>query len=197
MIYSLNGKVVHLEQNLAVIECGGVGYAVRTSAQTSASLKIDENARLFTYMHLSENNAEIFGFTDDFELTAFKLLLSVSGVGPKAALSVLSSLTAGDFALAVISEENERLVKCPGIGAKTASRIILELKEKLAKMTGEGSVSRLKSVGTKGNFAAEAISALVVLGFAASDAAKALDGVEAGTSTSEMIKLALRKLSKR
>ena len=134
MIYSVRGRLAAVEPNLAVVECAGVGYAVRTSSVTVSRLPaIGEEAMLYTYLHISENAAELFGFRDQNELSCFKMLISVTRVGPKAALSVLSSVTPERFALCVASGDAKTISKAPGIGLKTAQRIILELKDKMSK----------------------------------------------------------------
>ena len=133
MIYSVNGTVDLIEPNLAVIDCGGVGYACRTTANTLSQLKIGEKAKLLTYLSVREDAVELFGFYDAAELNCFKMLISVSGVGPKAALSILSGMTPQAFALCVASGDGKTLTNAPGIGRKTAERIVLELKDKVSK----------------------------------------------------------------
>ena len=133
MIYSVRGKLTHIENNLAVVECAGVGYAVRTSAVTISRLpEMGEETTLYTYLHISENSIDLFGFADQGELNCFKMLLGVTRVGPRAALSVLSSVTVEQFALAVASGDAKTLSRAPGLGMKTAQRIILELKDKIS-----------------------------------------------------------------
>ena len=144
MIYSVNGTVDLIEPNLAVIDCGGVGYACRTTANTLSQLKIGEKAKLLTYLSVREDAVELFGFYDAAELNCFKMLISVSGVGPKAALSILSGMTPQAFALCVASGDGKTLTNAPGIGRKTAERIVLELKDKVSKQdvaAGKGQCS--------------------------------------------------------
>ena len=133
MIYSVNGVVDAIEPNLAVIDCGGVGYACRTTSNTLAMLKTGEKAKLYTFLSVREDAAELFGFYDFSELNCFKMLISVSGVGPKAALSILSGMTPQAFALCVAAGDSKLLTSAPGIGKKIAERIVLELKDKVAK----------------------------------------------------------------
>ena len=134
MIYSVHGKLVHLEPNLAVVECGGVGYGVRTSAVTVSRLPaMGEEVTLYTYLHVTDAGIDLFGFYDSYELSCFKMLLGVTRVGPKAALGVLSTVTAEQFAMAVAAGDFKTLAKAPGLGSKTAQRIVLELKDKLKK----------------------------------------------------------------
>ncbi len=197
MIYSVRGEVVHKEANLAVIECGGVGYGCRTTDNTLSQLKTGEEAKLLTYMHFSQDNAELFGFFDKSELYCFKLLLTVSGVGPKAALSVLSGLDTNSFALIVATGDHKRLQKIKGVGPKMAQRIVLELKDKLAKgdMPQTGStLSSVPSAAAPSGTAGEALAALMVLGFSEAEAENALSGLDSSLPIEQLIKAALKKL---
>lgn len=198
MIYSVRGILTYTEPNLAVVECGGVGYSCRTTANTLSSLKKNEEVKLLTYLHVREDAVELFGFGDNAELSAFKMLISVSGVGPKAALSILSDLSPQGFALCVVSGDSKLLTRSPGIGAKIAQRIILELKDKIDKQRNFSSDDfKLASSGNNiptGNSASEAVSALVMLGFSAGQASHALEGLGADLSTAELIKAALKRL---
>lgn len=198
MIYSLRGKLTHLEPNFAVIECAGVGYGVRTSAVTVSRLpKVGEEATLYTYLHITEAGLDLFGFWDMGELSCFKMLIGVTRVGPKAALSVLSSVTAEQFALCVASGDTKTLSRAPGLGMKTAQRIILELKDKISKEQAAAGFSELPAVAAvqPASNAGEAISALVVLGYSQSEAASAVAKLPAETPVEEMIKAALKKLA--
>lgn len=199
MIYSVHGKVVHMEQNLAVIECAGVGYGCRTTAYTLSQLAIGEETTLLTCMNVREDAVELFGFCDSAELNCFKMLLSVNGVGPKAALSILSDLSPQSFALCVAGGDSKVLTRSPGIGKKIADRIILELKDKLAKQSENipaESYAELSQIGTAvGNNVSEAVSALVVLGFSSAQAQKAVAGLSPDLSVSDMVKEGLKRLS--
>ncbi|HIV19286.1 MAG TPA: Holliday junction branch migration protein RuvA [Candidatus Merdivicinus intestinigallinarum] len=197
MIYSVRGRLAAVEPNLAVVECAGVGYAVRTSSVTVSRLPaIGEEAMLYTYLHISENAAELFGFRDQNELSCFKMLISVTRVGPKAALSVLSSVTPERFALCVASGDAKTISKAPGIGLKTAQRIILELKDKMSKEAAASGFSdaALPVVEDSSN-AGEAIAALVVLGYAQSEAAAVITRLDPAMSVEDMIKAGLRALA--
>lgn len=196
MIYSLKGKVSVIEQNLAVIECGGVGYACRTTANTLATLKSDTEAKLYTYMAVREDAVELFGFADMQELNCFKMLISVSGVGPKAAISILSGMTPQAFALCVASGDSKSLTTAPGIGKKIADRIVLELKDKIAKENLSVKSDALIPAAMPSNAASEAISALMVLGYSNSEATKAIAGMPSDTPTDELIKAGLKNLAK-
>lgn len=201
MIYSVNGEVIHLEQGMAVIECSGVGYACRATMNTISQLKVGENAMLFTYMAVREDAVELFGFKETAELNCFKMLISISGVGPKAAIAILSELNPQAFALAVINNDSKALTKAQGIGTKIAQRIVLELKDKLEKDSSAFSGVEIMDIDTssplKSNASSEAMSALMVLGFSAQQAEKALDGLSAELTTQELVKEALKKLSGR
>ena len=198
MIYSVNGTVEVIEPNLAVIDCGGVGYACRTTANTISQLKIGEKAKLLTYLAIREDAAELFGFADTAELNCFKMLISVSGVGPKAALSILSGMTPQSFALCVASGDSKTLTNAPGIGKKTAERIVLELKDKVSKQDVAAGVkgSPIPVVAAASNTVAEAVSALMVLGYTNSEATNALSGLDPASPADELIKAGLKKLAR-
>ncbi len=196
MIYSVYGELITIEQNLAVVECGGVGYACRTTANTIAQLKQGEKVRLYTYLAVREDAVDLFGFADFAELNCFKMLISVSGVGPKAALSILSGMTPQAFALCVAAGDSKTLTSAPGIGKKTAERIVLELKDKVAKENLNVSSDSLISAAVPSNSFAEAISALMVLGYTNAEATKALAGMPQDTPSDELIKAGLKKLAK-
>ena len=130
MIYSVSGKLIHTEPELAVVECGGVGYGCKTTFNTLQKIAGESEVMLYTCLSVREDAAELYGFADREELKCFRLLISVSGVGPKAALSILSGMNTQQFALCVATADSKALTKVKGIGAKTAQRIILELKDK-------------------------------------------------------------------
>lgn len=198
MIYSVNGTVDLIEPNLAVIDCGGVGYACRTTANTLSQLKIGEKAKLLTYLSIREDAVELFGFYDAAELNCFKMLISVSGVGPKAALSILSGMTPQAFALCVASGDSKTLTNAPGIGRKTAERIVLELKDKVSKQDVAAGVkgSAVPIVAAPSNTYAEAVSALMVLGYSNGEATSALSGLDPSAPSDELIRAGLKKLAK-
>ena len=198
MIYSVNGTVDLIEPNLAVIDCGGVGYACRTTANTLSQLKIGEKAKLLTYLSVREDAVELFGFYDAAELNCFRMLISVSGVGPKAALSILSGMTPQAFALCVASGYGKTLTNAPGIGRKTAERIVLELKDKVSKQDVAAGVkgSAVPIVAAPSNTYAEAVSALMVLGYSNGEATSALSGLDPSAPSDELIRAGLKKLAK-
>lgn len=197
MIYSVHGKLVHLEPNLAVVECAGVGYGVRTSAVTVSRLPaVGEDVTLYTYLHVTDAGIDLFGFYDSYELSCFKMLLGVTRVGPKAALGVLSTVTAEQFAMAVAAGDFKTLAKAPGLGNKTAQRIVLELKDKLQKekIVTDFDLPDFTPVQESSN-AGEAISALVVLGYTQGEAASAVMPLDPSMSVEDMIKKALQTLA--
>lgn len=197
MIYSVNGEVVHIEQNLIVVECGGVGYACHSTSSAVSAAVMGEKLKLFTYLNIREDAAELFGFADETELNCFKKLISVSGVGCKMAISVLSALSPQEFALSVINEDYKKLTKAQGVGNKLAQRIVLELKDKLKKDSSFENTNipqvNVKAVG--GNAYNEALTALMVLGFTNSQAQTALEGLSPELSVQELVKEGLKRLS--
>lgn len=200
MFYYLNGTVAHLGPYLAVIDCGGVGYACRTTNTTQAQLKIGEKGKLYTYLNVREDAMDLYGFATQEELNLFELLLSVSGVGPKAALSILSASSPANLALSIITGDEKALTCAPGIGKKIAQRVILELKDKLAK--GQ-TIAAGESYGGTGvtvipeNKLSEATAALAVLGYSQGEIGAALKGIDLDSLTLEqIIKEALKKMMK-
>ena len=138
MFYYLEGTVAEILPYLAVMDCGGVGYACKTTNNTLAALKKGQRGKVYTYLHVAEGIFDLYGFATQNELNSFKLLLSVSGVGPKAALAILSVGTPETLAMAIVTGDEKALTAAPGIGKKIAQRIILELKDKMAKETSVG-----------------------------------------------------------
>ena len=138
MFYYLDGTVAEILPYLAVMDCGGVGYACKTTNNTLSSLKKGQKKRLYTYLNVAENVFELYGFASQSELNSFKLLIGVSGVGPKAALAILSAGTPETLAMAIVTGDEKALTAAPGVGKKIAQRIILELKDKMAKETAGG-----------------------------------------------------------
>lgn len=202
MFYYVEGTVALIEKELAVIDCGGVGYACHTSQNTCASIRMGEKARLYTYLSIRENACDLYGFAEQEELNCFKLLLGVSGVGPKAALAILGIAPPSQLALSIITEDAKFLTQAPGIGKKIAQRICLELKDKLAKEqgslpTGGGLVMTSKASAGAVDAVSEAVSALVVLGYSQAEALQAMEGIQTdGTATSEeLIRACLKKLA--
>lgn len=197
MYYYVNGTVAEIGPNLAVIDCGGVGYACATTNYTLAQLKRGERAKLYTYLHVREEIFDLYGFSTQAELSSFKMLLGVSGVGPKAALAILSSGTPDQLALSIVTGDEKSLTGVPGIGKKIAQRIILELKDKLAKeQTGFDARMGTLSPIPAGGKTQEAASALAVLGYSSQEISAALKGVDAALPVEEMIRIALKKMAR-
>jgi len=207
MFYYISGKLAYATPTIAVIDAGGVGYKLTISENTYNSLpprhSVDSPvAKLFTYMAVREDGIELFGFASETELSSFKMLLSVSGVGPKAAISILSLLTPEKFALAVCTEDRKTISKANGIGPKTAARIILELKDKLLKETdlneaANSSIESVSPIKTNSGKLAEAQDALLVLGYSRSEALNVLKSIDTQTlELEEIIKKALKLLMK-
>ena len=197
MIYYLNGPVTVLEPGLAVVECGGVGYGCRITAYTASQLKLNQNTRLYVTESIREDAYDIYGFISRDEQRCYELLTSVNGVGPKAAMAILSSGGPQNFTLAVMTGDEKMLTAAQGIGKKIAQRIILELKDKI----GGGAMQLDFSAGTSaaapvqtGNNAALAHAALQELGYSPAEINAALKGVDPKASTEEMVRHALRAM---
>ena len=196
MIYYVSGPVTILEPGLAVIDCGGVGYGCRITAYTAAQLKLKQPARLYISESIREDAYDLYGFIDKEEKRCYELLTSVTGVGPKAAIAILSA-GPQNFTLAVMTGDEKLLTAAQGVGKKLAQRIILELKDKI----GGGSVELDFSGGPavaapvqKGNNAALAAAALQELGYSQAEINAALKGVDSSASTEEMVRYALRAM---
>jgi Holliday junction DNA helicase RuvA len=196
MIYSLLGKLTHKTNDLAVVECAGVGYACRVSLQTAAAAPgVGQEALLYTRLAVREDEIALYGFATKAERSVFDQLTGVSGVGPKMALAVLSDFTPDRFALAVASGDYKQFTKSKGIGAKTAQRIVLELKDKVAKSVAEQGLP-VVTVQTDSGSVGEAMSALQVLGYSQGEAAGVLAALDPALPASELIRLSLKELGK-
>ena len=200
MFHHINGKITDIEPGLVAVECAGIGFALNATANTISHLKIGENAVLYVYESVREDAFELFGFFDKREKRSFEMLLGVSGVGPKAALAVLSSVTPESLAMAVISGDEKALTAVPGIGKKIAQRVILELKDKLAAeeavVSGKGSVP-VTIGGLPHSKKSEATAALAVLGYGSAEIAAALKGIDMDAlSLEDIIRQALKKMMK-
>lgn len=200
MFYYVQGQVAHVAPYLAVIDCGGVGYACRTTNHTLSRLKKGERATLYTYLNVREGVFDLYGFASEEERNCFELLIGVSGVGPKAALSILSSSTPETLAMSIITGDEKTLTVAPGIGKKIAQRVILELKDKLAKgqiAPGGESYGGTGVTVIPENKSSEAAAALAVLGYSQSEIAVALKGIDVdGLALEEIIKQALKRMVK-
>ena len=198
MFYYVDGTVSVLQQGLAVIDCGGVGYACHTSQNTIGKLKTGEKARLLTWLNVREGVFELYGFIDEEEKSCFLMLTSVNGVGPKAALSILSVAPPDRLALSIITGDEKMLMQAPGIGKKIAQRIILELKDKLTKEQQEiGMPTAPGIVAGEKSKAVEAAAALAVLGYTQQDIAVAMKGVDVeNLPLEEIVRQSLKKMVK-
>jgi Holliday junction DNA helicase RuvA len=201
MFYYLDGTVAEVLPYLAVIDCGGVGYACKTTNYTLGSLKKGQRGKLYTYLNVGEDVFDLYGFATQSELNSFKMLISVSGVGPKAALAILSSTTPESLAMAIVTEDAKTLTAAPGIGKKIAQRIILELKDKMAKESASGldfsGGSLPVNVSAFTNKATEAAQALAVLGYSSQEVSVALKGVDVeNLSLEDIIRQSLKKMVK-
>ena len=202
MFYYLDGTVAEIAPYLAVIDCGGVGYACKTTNYTLSRLKKGQRGKLYTHLNVGEGIFELYGFATQAELGSFRLLIGVSGVGPKAALAILSTGTPDALAMAIITGDEKALTAAPGIGKKIAQRIILELKDKLAKesaatgldFSGGGNTVNVSAFTSK---ATEAAQALAVLGYSSTEVSLALKGVDVEyLPLEEIIRQSLKKMVK-
>ena len=201
MFYYLDGTVAEIAPFLAVIDCGGVGYACKTTNYTLSRLKKGQRAKLYTHLNVGEGIFELYGFATQAELGSFRMLIGVSGVGPKAALAILSTGSPDALAMAIVTGDEKTLTAAPGIGKKIAQRIILELKDKLAKESAAteldfsgGSTVNAPAFTSK---ATEAAQALAVLGYTSAEVSAVLKGVDVEHLTlEEIIRQSLKKMVK-
>ena len=207
MFYYINGKLAHLDPTFAVLDVGGVGYKLTISGSTHSAmpphLSVSEapTVKLFTYLAVREDDIELFGFASEEELSSFKMLISVSGVGPKAALSILTQMTPQKLAIAICTDDKKAIAKANGIGPKTAARIILELKDKLQKeaiaeadRSSSADDELVAAIGGSSK-KRDAEDALAVLGYSRSEASAALRSIDIDNlELDEIIRLALKKL---
>lgn len=201
MIYQVNGVLELCEPAFCVIDCMGVGYKLSITENTYGSIvgHIGEKMKLLTHLQVREDDIELYGFKTNDELSAFKLLITVSGVGPKAAISILSLMTPDRLASAICTEDFKAIAKANNIGPKTAQRIVLELKDKIAKQVFATNVSANAGAAPTVNIASstnlsEALDALLVLGYSKQDAQRALVGIDPNLDVTKIIPLALNKL---
>ena len=199
MFYSLTGKVLHTGLSYIVIECGGVGFKVQTSNNTLFDISGEKTATVYTHLNVREDALDLFGFSTESELEWFRMLISVNGVGPKAALAILSQLPTDKLALAITAGDTKAITKAPGIGPKIANRIILDLKDKVGKSFSEGTVFSADDVAvakaTSSSNMSEAIAALTMLGYSQSDAASAVSKIDPDLRTEDIIRQALKLMS--
>ncbi len=199
MFYYISGKVAVIEAGMVVIDAGGVGYALNTSYTSARSVKTGEQATFYTYLHVREGIFELYGFARKEELSCFKQLIAISGVGPKAAIAILGAVTPEKLALCVISGDEKALTAAPGIGKKLAQRILLEMKDKMSKDQLESASGAsgivMPEMAAPGGAMEDALAALAVLGYPRAVAVNALQGVDTnGLATDEIVRAALKRL---
>lgn len=201
MFYSLTGKIVYSDITSVAIECSGIAFSVTASVNTLKKLgNVGDTATVYTYLAVREDGVELFGFYDNEELQYFKMLISVSGVGPKAAIAILSALTTEMLALSITAGDVKSITRAQGVGPKIAQRIVIELKDKVSKMVP----SKVKSEDlvqpsfvVTGSDADEAISALMALGYTNAEASRSVASLDSSLGVEELIKQALRNLARR
>ncbi len=203
MFYYLMGELSYKDLNTCVIDCSGVGYKLTISQITSGELssELGKKVKLFTHLAVREDGIELFGFGSDAERSCFNNLTSVSGVGPKVAMSILSVMTPDNLSVAISTEDVKAIAKAPGIGTKTAARIVLELKDKISKdLSISGITSQIKGSAPTaikgGKNLSEATEALTVLGYDKNTILSVLKDIDTNLDVGEIIRLALKKLAR-
>ena len=199
MIYSVRGTLSYTDGKQAVVECGGVGYLCQITANTARQLPpVGEETFLFTVMNVREDAVELFGFANKSEVSCFRQLITVSGVGPKVAIAILSALTAERVALAVSQGDYKSLTLANGVGPKVAQRIVLELKDKMAASSAE-EMEGMPTMGvvSASSNAEEAVKALAVLGFTAGEASEAVARLDSSLPVDQLVRQALKSLGRR
>jgi Holliday junction DNA helicase RuvA len=200
MLYHLNGTVAELGQNLVVLDCGGIGFALNATLNTISKLKIGEKSKLYVAEAIGETNFDLYGFAEKTEKRCYEMLVSVSGIGPKAALSILSFTTPEGLALSIMNNDVRSLTAAPGIGKKIAQRVILELKDKIAKEMDSSEIS-IPTVSTpsptENSNVSDAVTALTVLGYSSAEVAPILKQLDlSGMDAEQIIKAVLRHMVK-
>lgn len=197
MFYHLEGTVAELGQNLVVLDCSGLGFALNVTANTLASVRTGEKCKLYVSESIGETNFDLYGFASRSEKRSFEMLVSVSGIGPKAALSILSYNTPEGLALAVMNDDIKALTVAPGIGKKIAQRVILELKDKFSKEMGtlDFSAPAAAAAPVSDGTLSDAMAALTVLGYSSAEVAPVLKKIDVtGLSAEQIIKLVLKQM---
>lgn len=196
MLYSVNGKLIHMEQGMAVVECGGVGFKCKTTLNTQKNIRLGDQVCLYTYMSVREDAIELFGFESQMELGTFKNLISVNGVGPKVGLAILSVLSPEQVALSVSAGDIKAITRANGVGPKVAQRIILELKDKIGLAVAADSSGGMTAGAAPlslGN-TAKAMEALSVLGYSASDVSPVLAQLDSSLPVEQLISETLKRM---
>lgn len=200
MFYAITGRVVHLDTQSVALETGGVAFRCSTTLTTLKTIgEKGSTVTLYTYLNVREDALDLFGFATEQELECFKLLISVSGVGPKAALAILSELTPDKLALCLATGDSKSITRAQGVGPKLAQRVVLELKDKLAKgleLPADSPEIQAAGIAAADGNASEAVSALTMLGYSQSEAAVAVSKLDSTLSVEELIKQALKQLAR-
>ena len=204
MFYYINGELTYKNLNTCVLDCGGVGYKLTVSQLTSEALSssLGKRVKLFTYLAVREDGMELFGFGSEEERSCFNNLTSVSGIGPKVAMNILSVMTPEALSIAICTEDIKQIAKAPGIGSKSAARIVLELKDKISKDTviltsqqsSRGTAAAPARAGNKN--LSEATEALMVLGYDKNSILNAIKDIDTSCDVGEIIRMALKRLSR-
>lgn len=196
MIYSVRGNLILMDAGYAVVECGGVGYRVQTSVNTQKQLKLNTETMLYTHMNVREDAMELFGFATKGELSTFRMLIGITGVGPKVALAILSELSSEQIAMCVSSGDSKTLTRASGVGPKLAQRIVLELKDKIKGVadTAGFEVGKGSLIADTGNVP-KAVAALAVLGYSAADVTPILSRLDPKLSVEAMIAATLKQMA--
>lgn len=198
MIYCLQGKILKKTLDMVVLLCGGVGYQVQMPASVAGALPgVGSEAMIYTHMNITENDVSLFGFATEEQRSCFEMLTGVSGVGPKVGLSILSAMTPEKVAVAISADDHKAFTAANGVGPKLAKRITLELKDKVGKglAVGDGFVNVAQAAPASG--IAQAMAAMVSLGYSQTEAAQAVAKIDETLPVEEIIKLALRQMSRR
>ncbi len=196
MIYSVRGSLILMDAGIAVVECGGIGFRVQTSLMTQRGLKLNTEVTLYTHMNVREDAMELFGFATKSELNTFRMLIAISGVGPKVALAILSELSSEQIAMCVSASDSKTLTRANGVGPKLAQRIVLELKDKIKGVSADMGGTDLKgSVITDTGNVPKAVQALAVLGYSAADVTPILSRLDPSMSVEQMISATLKQMA--
>ncbi|HIY34089.1 MAG TPA: Holliday junction branch migration protein RuvA [Candidatus Eubacterium faecigallinarum] len=198
MLYNINGVLTVTDVNYIVVECGGVGFKCFTTLNTVKNIgRVGDKVNVFTYLSVREDALDLYGFSTVEELESFKLLITVSGIGPKAAVSILSELSPDRLAVCIASGDAKAIMRAQGVGKKTAERVVLELKDKMGSISVSGNSQAVANAASasENSVSAEAVEALVALGFSQTDASVAVGAMDKSLSVDEMIRLGLKQLA--
>ena len=198
MFYHLEGTVAELQPNLVIMDCGGIGFALNATLNTVSTLKNGDHVKLYVAESIGENNFDLYGFASKSEKRCFEMLISVSGIGPKAALSILSYNTPDSLALSILNSDVKALTVAPGIGKKIAQRVILELKDKISKEMDSSVLdfSGVQIPAVDDSEISDALKALSVLGYSSAEVSQALKRVDTtGMKAEEIIKSVLKQMT--